>query len=158
MYEKNFFLKSWFRKSLQFLPVATASISWATKLYRVGVGIFSLLVTFEMTEFVQHIHFCLPLMWKIRIEGYSLEMNETIMANEQYYINGIWHTDGWLLVELSPFIYKKFPFRAFIGTLKCFELFDVFEHFNCEGEFQMYCVPKRYQTIFTESLYFIEVC
>ena len=23
-------------------------------------------------------------------------MNETIMANEQYYINGIWHTDGWL--------------------------------------------------------------
>ena len=41
------------------------------------------------------------------------------------------------LVELSPFIYKKFPFRAFIGTLKCFELFDVFEHFNCGGEFPM---------------------
>ena len=152
MYEKNFFLKSWFRKSLQFLPVATASISWVTKLYRVVVGI----VSNSWNDWICSEYTLLPTVDLKDQNGRILFGNEWNMNEWMKHVNVVYSIlMAGFLVELSPFIYKKFPFRAFIGTLKCFELF---EYFNCGGEFPIYCVPKRYQTIFTESLYFIEVC
>ena len=44
--------------------VALISIGRLCKLCRIGVGVFSVLVTFEMTEFVQHMYFCIPLIFK----------------------------------------------------------------------------------------------
>ena len=63
-------------------------------------------------------------------------MNETIMANEQYYINGIQHTNGRLFSRVISVYLQKIPWLYWY--FEGFELFDVFEHFNCGGEFPIY--------------------